>query len=252
MTETAMPPEEKTEKLSRELEEYLESLYILTDANRKPAKTTDLARRLGVAPPSVTEMLQKLDRKNLAKYSRYEGTVLTEKGFEIGRRMVRRHRLMERFLYDVLKIRKDRVHEQACQLEHDISREAEEALCRVMKYPEECPDDRRFIPPCYKDVASCVECQEKQTLGQRLEGRELAPLTEMKESTRGRVAFIRGGRVAVQRLCEMGLTNGTEIEVLKHAPFAGPTEIKVRDSKLVIGRELSKKIFLTQIGGHYG
>jgi len=244
MTRSAISAEEKTEKLSRELEEYLESLYILTDANRTPAKTTDLAKRLGVAPPSVTEMLQKLDRENLARYSRYEGTILTERGIEIGRRMVRRHRLMERFLYDILKIRKERIHEEACQLEHDISGDAEEALCRVLKHPEECPDDREFIPPCYKDITNCVECQEKETKGQRLEGRELTPLTEMKENTRGRVTFIRGGRGAIQRLFEMGLTTGTEIEVLRHAPFNGPVEIKVRESKLVIGRGLAKKIFL--------
>ena len=244
MADSTNPSNEETKELSRELEEYLESLYILTDNNKTPAKTTDLAKRLGVAPSSVTEMLQRLDRKSLAKYSKYKGTILTKRGLEIGKRVVRRHRLIERFLYDVLKIRKEKIHEQACQLEHDISEEAEESLCRMLKSPEECPDDKMPIPPCNKDLASCVDCQEKEAEGQSVEGRELTPLTEMKENSKGKVAFIRGGRAVVQRLFEMGLTPGTEIEVLKYAPFYGPVEVKVRDFKLVIGRGLAKKIFL--------
>jgi DtxR family Mn-dependent transcriptional regulator len=235
---------EKTEILSRELEEYLESLYILTNVNKNPAKTTDLAKRLGIAPSSVTEMLQRLDRKNLAKYSRYEGTILTKRGLELGREVVRKHRLLERFLYDFLKIKKERVHEQACQLEHDLSEEAEEALCRILKFPEECPDDRMPIPPCSKDVTSCVECQKKDPDVRRLKEKELTSLIEIKENSKGKVAFIRGGKAIVQRLFEMGLTPGTEIEVLKFVPFNGSIEVNARDSKLVISRRLAKKIFL--------
>ena len=238
-----MPQVAESEPLSRELEEYMESLYVLTDGNKVPAKTTDMAKRLGVAPPSVTEMLQKLDRRELVKYGKYEGTSLTEKGLEVGARMVRRHRLLERFLHDVLKIGKERVHDQACQLEHDISTEAEEALCRMMKAPEECPDDNHVIPPCNKDIGSCVDCQDKGAGGQRL--KPVTPLTNIKENSRGRVTFIRGGSGAVQRLFEMGLTPGTEVTVLKYAPLNGPVEVKVRGTKLVIGRGLANKIFLS-------
>jgi DtxR family Mn-dependent transcriptional regulator len=233
----------QSEPLSRELEEYMESLYVLTDGNKVPAKTTDIAKRLGVSPPSVTEMLQKLDRRELVKYGRYEGTSLTEKGLEVGARMVRRHRLLERFLHDVLRIGKEKVHDQACQLEHDISNEAEEALCRMMKAPEECPDDNHVIPPCNKDIGSCVDCQEENAVGQR--SNPVIPLTDLKEKSKGKVTFIRGGSGAVQRLCEMGLTAGTEIKVLKYAPLSGPVEIEVRGSRLVIGRGLARKIYLT-------
>jgi len=119
---------------------------------------------------------------------------------------------------------------------------AEEALCRVLKHPDTCPDDGKVIPPCSKEVSSCLECMEMRRRVRK--GRELVPLTALNVGEEGVIAFIRGGRAAVQRLMDMGLTQGTRVKVLASAPFNGPLELMVRGANLAIGRGLARRIFV--------
>lgn len=235
------------EALSRELEEYLESLYVLTDANRKSAKTTEIAKRLNVAPASVTEMLQRLNEKKLVKYSRYEGATLTPQGLEIGRKIVRRHRLLERFLHDVLKIGKDKVHIQACEMEHALSDEAEESLCRFLKHPGTCPDDGNIIPACNLPFSSCEECIELHQRGLEEVGKRqqnLVSICNLKTGACAKISFIRGEHRVLQRLLDMGLTPGTSVKVERVAPLNGPVEVCVRGSKVALGQDIAANVFV--------
>jgi len=224
------------------IEEYLEALYKLTEDNG-PAKTTDIASELGLSPSSVTEMLQKLENKGYVRYKPYYGATLTKKGRIRGKRITRRHRILERFLTDVLKIKKRDVHEQACELEHAISDEVEEALCRFLGHPEECSDDEKPIPPCDKDVESCVECIEKGGPRSR-RTKELVSLNNLGKGESGTIRFLRGGKGLVGRLSDMGLTRNTSITVNRTAPFRGPIEICVRGTNLALGRGVADKIFV--------
>ncbi|MFQ6051422.1 MAG: DtxR family transcriptional regulator [Candidatus Hydrothermarchaeota archaeon] len=230
----------KIEMTSEYVEEYLETLYTLTK-NGRPAKTTEIASALKVMPASVTEMLKKLSEEGYIDYQPYYGATLTEKGLRVAKKVKRKHRLLERFLSDVLKI-KENLHEQACKMEHALSNEAEEALCKLLNKPDKCPDDNKVIPPCDKDIPSCLECDEEIASIPRKRG--LISLINLRNGEKGKIAFIRGGRGAVQRLTDMGLTTGTEIKVLESAPFHGPVEILVRGSKLAIGHGLATKIFV--------
>jgi DtxR family Mn-dependent transcriptional regulator len=226
------------------VEEYLEALYTLTE-NGKIAKTTDISKHLKLKPGTVTEMLQRLSRDGYIHYEPYHGVTLTKKGLKLARKMVRKHRLLERFLTDILKVDTKRVHQQACDMEHALSDDAEDALCRLLKHPERCPDDDKFIPICNKLLNNCAECMErKPTIKSRSRTRDLVALTSLQEGRKGVVAFIRGGKRAVRRLIDMGLTPRTEIELTKSAPFGGPIEISVRGSKLAIGRGIAGKIFV--------
>lgn len=224
------------------VEEYLEALYKLTE-NGKPAKTNELASSLGLSPSSVTEMLKKLEKKGFVNYKPYYGATLTNKGRRHGKRMTRRHRILERFLTDVLKIKHSEVHGQACEMEHAISSEVEEALCRYLGHPEECSDDQKPIPPCDKDVESCVECIEKGDAHGRRKA-ELVPLVNLKKGETATVRFLRGGKGLVRRLSDMGLTRNTKITVNRTAPFRGPIEICVRGTNLALGRGVANKIFV--------
>ena len=150
--------------MEKGVEEYLEALYTLTQSG-KTARTTIISDYLKVAPASVTEMLRKLADKSYVKYSPYKGATLTEKGFKIAEKMTRRHRLLERFLYDTLKIGKETVHKQACDMEHSLSDEVEESLCQFLNHPNKCPDDGKIIPPCDLQFSSCEECLERQRGG---------------------------------------------------------------------------------------
>ncbi len=231
---------------SEQIEEYLEAIFNLTEEGTS-AKTTDISNYLKLKPASVTEMLQKLAEKGYVKYKPYRGAKLTKKGAKIAKKMVRKHRLLERFLTDVLGIKNTKVHEEACKMEHGLSDDAEEALCKLLKHPERCPDDEKLIPICDKPVDNCVECfEEDKQAGKRskVRNKNLVALTSLKEDQKGIISFIRGGKNAVQRLCDMGLTPGAEVKIIKSAPFKGPFEILIRGSKLAIGRGIAMKIFV--------
>lgn len=225
----------------------MEAIFGLSQGE-KTVKTTELAAHLKVTPPSVTEMVQGLAKKGYINYKPYRGITLTKRGLRIARKMKRKHRLLERFLVDVLKIESSKAHDQACKLEHGLSDEAEEKLCKVLAHPDVCPDDAKVIPLCDKPVTSCVECIEGAEHGGK-EGHRgnLTTLRDLPKGKKGLIAFIRGGKNVVKRLADMGLTHNTEIKVLKSAPFGGPVKIAVRGSELVIGRGIALKIFLQRV-----
>ncbi len=227
-------------------EEYLEAIYNLTRGG-KSATTSDISKRLNISPSSVTEMFKKLAEEGYIAYSPYQGVTLTGKGTALGERMTRKHRLLERFLHDTLKIGKEKVHEEACAMEHTLSDEAERALCLALKYPDRCPDDGKTIPPCNLDFASCQECMECNKghfEGLKKRKQSVISLLELKTNREATIAFIRGGKGMLQRLCDMGLTPGTKINVSRIAPLKGPVEINVRGSKLALGNRIAGNIFV--------
>jgi DtxR family Mn-dependent transcriptional regulator len=227
-------------------QDYLKTIYILSQ-NKDLVSTTEISKKLDVAPASVTEMLKKLSEDDYIKYEPYKGSKLTEKGLAEAKKIVRKHRLLETFLTDVLHIGKEKVHTQACQMEHTLSDEAEESLCRLLKHPDTCSDDGNTIPACDLPFTTCEECislhnQGLEEVGKRKEN--LLALSELKNGQSGKIQFIRGGHTVLQRLLDMGLTPGTKITLLKAAPFEGPIEISVRGSKLAIGRGIASKVFV--------
>jgi DtxR family Mn-dependent transcriptional regulator len=231
---------------SKSVEDYLKALYTLSQ-NGKVISTTEIAGHFKIAPASVTEMLKKLAKKGYVKYSPYHGARLTSKGYQAAERITRKHRLLERFLHDVLRIKKDKVHLQADEMEHALSDEAEESLCRFLKHPDRCPDDDKTIPACDLPFSTCEECVKLHNENLEEVGRrERIPvsISHLKEGERGKVSFIRGEHKVLQRLFDMGLTPGTEVTVVKSAPFHGPLEILVRGSRLALGRGMTEIIFV--------
>jgi len=224
---------------SESTEEYLEAIYAFNE-NGELAKNSELAKRLRVSPPSVTQMIQKLSEDGLVEYQPYKGAALTGRGMAHARKVVRKHRLLERFLHDVLKLNGSKVHNEACRLEHSLSDETTAALCKSLENPDTCPDDERPIPLCTLDVEDCEECEEKRSENPKL----LAELSNLKPGEEGVVAFVRGGTKACQRLLDMGLTRGTNVRVLNAAPFQGPIEVQVRGTNLALGRGLAGQVFI--------
>jgi len=232
--------------MSTSTEEYLEALYTLTQ-NGEAASTSEISKRLNVAQASVTEMLQKLADKDYVNYSPYQGVTLTSKGFELAAKMTRKHRLLERFLHDMLHIGNDKVHSEACAMEHGISDETERALCQTLKAPDKCPDDAKVIPACNLGFSSCRECQQwggsnLDEVGKRKAN--VVSIASLRERQEGKVAFIRGDNKTLRRLLDLGLTPGTKISVNRIAPLKGPVEICVRGSKLALGDEIACNVFV--------
>jgi DtxR family transcriptional regulator, Mn-dependent transcriptional regulator len=228
--------------MSESLEEYLEAVYSFNERDA-PAKNKELAEKLRVAPSSVTEMIKKLADEGLVTYEPYRGAMLTGKGMARAQKVVRKHRLLERFLYDVLGIGKKKVHGEACKLEHSLSDETAAALCDVLKSPKTCPDDEKPIPDCTLEANDCAQCKEVRE-AQGGKSKLLTQLSYLRPGEKARVAFVRGGGTSSRRIMDMGLCPGTDVSVVNAAPFHGPIEVSVRDTNLAIGRGLAQKIFV--------
>jgi DtxR family Mn-dependent transcriptional regulator len=230
-----------------QVEEYLEAIYDLT-AEEQTAKTTAIAKCIKVSPASVTEALQNLAGKGLVTYEAYQGATLTEEGKRIAERVKRRHRLLEVFLTDILHINRDKVHEEACRMEHAISDETEKALCKMLNAPAQCPHGSP-ITPCVSGVGSCDECEALQAAAQKVpeppRSSPIVPITNLGPEEKGVIAFIRGDCKVVQRLSDLGLTLGTVVSVTRKAPLHGPVEVFVRRTTLAIDRAIAENIFVS-------
>ncbi len=125
-------------EVSHEAEEYLEAIYRL-QKRRGVAKTTELATELNVVPGSVTNTIEHLKKRDLVKHKPYRGVTLTAKGEKTALNILRRHRLAERLLTDVLDAEWSSVHEDACKLEHALTKEVITLLEKRLGYPKFCP-----------------------------------------------------------------------------------------------------------------
>jgi DtxR family Mn-dependent transcriptional regulator len=234
------------ENLSENIEEYLEVLYKLGKGDHL-VNTSQISENLKIAPGSVTPMLKKLDKLGYVTYSPYKGAILTKTGLKKAKSVTRKHRLLEKFLHDILQIRKDKVHDQACDMEHTLSDDAERALCHLLERPDECPDDEELIPACDFSFKTCEECMERKNeeieqVGTRKEN--LISIVDLKEHQTGKVLFIRGDYKVIRRLMDMGITLGAKLSMMKIAPFKGPVEIAVRGSQLALGRDIANNVFV--------
>jgi DtxR family transcriptional regulator, Mn-dependent transcriptional regulator len=107
------------EEVSEQMQEYVETIYRL-ELDGKVARTGEIAQHLNVAPPSVTDMVQKLERAGLVQYEPYKGANLTEAGRRMAQQILSRHRIMQAFLQEVCGMEHREAHEAACAMEHAI------------------------------------------------------------------------------------------------------------------------------------
>lgn len=122
------------------VENYVKTIYQLADQGDVGAVATgQIAGALGVLPGTVTSMLKTLDDGNLATYTPYEGVRLTTAGRALALRVIRRHRLIERFLVETLQLAWDEVHEEAENMEHAVSDWLVDRIDAFLGYPSTDP-----------------------------------------------------------------------------------------------------------------
>ncbi len=137
-------PETREGRKTEAVEDYLKAIYMLGGEDRRRVGGSELAVRLGVAPASVTNMLQKLaaDPKSFVDYKRSGGVRLSTAGRRRALEVVRHHRLVETFLFEVLSYRASEVHDEAERLEHFISEMFEERITAKLGNPTADPHGR--------------------------------------------------------------------------------------------------------------
>ena len=123
-------------KLSKSEENYLKSIFNLSEFGNKKVSTNSISKILNIEPASVTDMIKKLSKKKLIYHERYKGSSISKSGIKIALQIIRRHRLWEVFLHDKLKFKWDQIHELAEELEHVSSDNLIDSLDKFLKYPK--------------------------------------------------------------------------------------------------------------------
>lgn len=133
-------------------EEYCEAIFELAEDDVEVIQAR-IAERLDVSRPAVSEMIKKMEKERLVAVE--NGLIaLTDDGSKLATRVVRRHRLAERFLTDVLGLSWTQAHHEAGRWEHIISADVEEALVRVLENPTTCPHGNPIPGSSYEEPVS--------------------------------------------------------------------------------------------------
>lgn len=215
--------------VSETVEEYLETIGRLEERG-EAATTSRIADQHKVSQPSVSQMLQRLAQEGLVAY-RARGTVtLTPQGKVAAGRVVRRHRLWERFLIDVLGLRVDLVHEEACKFEHDTSPEVERLISQAVSGSDTCPHGRPI--PAAGAAVGTLEAESSPAP---------LPLCELPGGETAEIAQLPGGRRAAARFLALGFTVGAQVRMLQNFGV-GPIIALVRDTRVAIGRNEARQV----------
>jgi DtxR family Mn-dependent transcriptional regulator len=216
------------DKNSATIEDYLEFLLVMQRDNI-PVVGARLAELLGVTPPTVTNTLKRMSRDGLVTITDPQGTLLTEKGMEMARSVMRRHMLTEWMLLKMLKVPWSQTHTEAHSMEHTISDTIEEQMRSNLGDPKTCPHGNPL--PGYEFVTF-----------------HWTPLIEVHS----------GARVTIRRIHEMGEGNpellaylenneivpGSEWEVTEILSFNQTMTLKANGRMVSLGFALARFIFV--------
>lgn len=214
------------------VQDYLKAIHEL-NVGGGSAATSLIAERLGVAAGSVTGMLKRLASRGLVEHVPYYGARLTDTGETEAIRLIRRHRVLELFLVQVLGYGWDEVHEEAERLEHAVSDLLIERMAAVLGDPAEDPHGAP-IPE----------------VGVAFEDRQYPALWELETGMSGVLRRVPDEDAAALRyLAELDLRPGVSLHVVDRAPFNGPLRVRVGDVVHTIGAELSRALQVERIDG---
>lgn len=214
-------------QLGQSAEDYLKAMYRLQEAGG-PVSTSSLASALDVSPAAATKAVQLLADKKLIRYRPYHGAKLTDSGRRAALTVVRRHRLLELFLHDVLGYGWDEVDAEAERLEHHVSDEFIARLDRLLDYPRLDPHG----DPIPSDDGTLAACSARTLADCELAERVTVERVSDKDSQ------------VLQYLARYGLRPGAEVIVVEKEPFNGPLTLCIDGADRAIGREVAGYVFV--------
>ncbi|MEN6378686.1 MAG: iron dependent repressor, metal binding and dimerization domain protein [Methanofastidiosum sp.] len=159
-----------------------------------------------------------------------------KKGEEIGKKIIRRHRLTERLLKDILQMTIDEIEEPACRLEHTITEGLEDSICTLLGHPSVCPHGLG-IPPgnCCKDVSKTLEPI-------------IVSLSDMEAGGEGNIMYlVTKSHPRLQRLSTLGLSPGSKIKISQTFPTF---VVQVDETQIALEKSIAKDIFVRKTNGH--
>lgn len=224
------------------IEESLEYIWTLREQNEDFVDTFIRGINSRCNFSQISQDLSPIDvLKNLEKegYIEIEDNRIKfqKKGEEIGKKIIRRHRLTERLLKDILQMTIDEMEEPACRLEHTITEGLEDSICTLLGHPSVCPHGFE-IPEgkCCKDVSKVVEPV-------------IISLDDVEAGTEGKIMYlVTKSHPRLQRLSTLGLSPGANIRVLQTFPTF---VVQVDETQIALEKSIAKDIFVRKTNGHH-
>ena len=215
---------EPSEVVSR----YLEAIYYMW-AEKEPLRSARLADWLGVSRPTVTVALRRMTRNGLVRMNRRKEVELTTRGMRAAESIVRRHRIMERWLTDGLGLDWVTADAEAARLEHAVSEVVERRLYEVLGRPGTCPHGNP-IPGHSKASPSEVRLSSLVT-GDR------ASVTRVSEVAEREAPLLLG------YLHQRDLTPGRELSVLETDEVGKTLRVRVAERDVTLSHETASKVW---------
>ncbi len=215
-------------KISDTMRDYLGEIYRLGHG-RMWVSTTSLADVLDVSGPASVRMARRLHEAGLVDHLPYKGIQLTPTGRKVALLNIRRHRLVERFLVDVLEFGWDEVHDKADLLQKGVNQPIEDRMDKLMNHPTTCPHG----DPIPSSEGEMPKIHDK-------------PLNVVAPGNKGKITRVKTREPEkLQYLAEIGLVPGAPFELVNRAPFNGPLRLKLGQYEQVIGTELAAALWVS-------
>jgi DtxR family Mn-dependent transcriptional regulator len=211
-------------------EDYLSTIYKHRETDGT-IKANQIAENLSVSNAAVTDMLKKLAKDGYVDYKRYQGIKLTNNGEEYARNMVRRHRIWEVFLHQIVGIPWDKVHEEAHNLEHSSSDELINRMEEMLDFPA--------FDPHGDPIPSKEGVLPKQKKSRQL--------SFLRENEKGKVVRVNDNDNSfLKYLSRIGVKLGKEIQVKEKLEFDRSMLIAVNGKEINISSTLATNIFVEE------
>jgi DtxR family transcriptional regulator, Mn-dependent transcriptional regulator len=211
--------------VSPAMQEYLAEAYRLAyyQPENPHVSTSDLAQVLHVSAPAVTRMVARLKSAGYLEHEAYKGVRLTPAGEREALLNIRRHRLVERFLVDVMKFGWHECHDDADELGAVVGDIVVERMAEMAGHPKRCPHGEP-IPSADGHMPKVID----------------EPLNTVQPATDWVLSRVSTHDADKLRyLGTLGLLPGTRFQLIERAPFNGPLQLKVNGAMQVIGHELA-------------
>ncbi|MDP3063235.1 MAG: metal-dependent transcriptional regulator [Chloroflexota bacterium] len=213
-------------EVSAVAENYLQAIYKLSERGIQ-VFPTPLADTVGVSVATAVGMLRRLTRQGLVTVAQSKEISLTSKGRAVAEAVVRRHRLAERMLTELLGVDWHLAHEEAHRFEHAISPHVEQKLAAALGYPKTCPFGHPI--PGYADATPSAV----RLLSQVQEG-ETAVVERVPEEDHRLLEFF----------AQSGLKPGASLRVLEVAPFKGTITTLLDSRQVVLGLDVAARVMV--------
>jgi DtxR family Mn-dependent transcriptional regulator len=215
--------------LTKSERETLKAIWRLTSQahSDEGARTGDLAASLDVTPGTMTATVKKLADRGLAVHMPYHGVQLTEDGRRLAMGVVRRHRIVERFLSDMLGYSWSEADRLAPVFEHQLPQEVEDRLYAALDRPATCPHGFPIPGKAAEDLP------------------EMPQLYDLPPGTRAVVALPGSTDPAIASFLDgLGVRPGVEVEVREKQPFDGPLVVAVDGHDRILGEKVARQILV--------